>query len=423
MSESSGVNLAPTIRSLAVLSIPSVLIGAVSALVLFALDEVAGLLQHGEWVALPYSLGIDPDAPGWIFGVLSVTGLAVGLAVWLLPGHGGTDSATTELSAPPLRPLALPSLALVTVLALAGGVSLGPENPIIAINTGILVALLAKLWPRVPTALVVMITAAATLGAMFGTPVAAALVLTGMVGSSPQGGALWDRLFLPLVAAGAGSITTTILSHPVFSIHVGTYDHVEPIDLVSSIVIAAVATGIGILAAWVFPSVHRSFRLLRNPAIYVTAGGILLGVLGVIGGPITLFKGLAQMGELVVNRHDYDPGQLALIIVIKVIALVIAAAAGFRGGRIFPSVFIGAAIGILANAIVPGIPLPLAVASGILGVVLAVSRDGWVALFIAVVVTGSLTALPLLCVTILPIWLMVSRAPKMIVQTGGAPGA
>ena len=66
------------------------------------------------------------------------------------PGHGGPDSATTELIAPPLRLAVLPSLILVTVLALAGGVSLGPENPIIAINTGLLVALVARLWPAVP---------------------------------------------------------------------------------------------------------------------------------------------------------------------------------------------------------------------------------------------------------------------------------
>lgn len=63
--------------------------------------------------------------------------------------------------------------------------SLGPENPIIAINTALLVALVARLWPRVPTDLVVMLAAAATIGALFGTPVAAALVFTGVVAGFP----------------------------------------------------------------------------------------------------------------------------------------------------------------------------------------------------------------------------------------------
>ena len=69
--------------------------------------------------------------------MLSVLGLTVGLVVWLVPGHGGQDSATVELIAPAPTLGTLPSLTIVAVLSLAGGVSLGPEAPIIAINTGI----------------------------------------------------------------------------------------------------------------------------------------------------------------------------------------------------------------------------------------------------------------------------------------------
>jgi H+/Cl- antiporter ClcA len=412
---------APPLRTMLVLAIPSIVIGVVSALVLFALDEFSGLIEHGVWSSLPHTIGVDPDSPWWIFGVLSVTGLAVGLSLWLVPGHGGRDSATTELIAPPLPLVTLPSLILVTVLALAGGVSLGPENPIIAINTGLLVALLARFWPKVPRELVVMITAAATIGALFGTPVAAALVFTGVVGAQAKGGALWDRLFLPLVAAAAGAITMSLLAHPAFAINVGAYDSVAPIDLLSAVVIAAVAAAIGLLGATVFPSVHSAFRMLGNPVIYVTVGGILLGVLGAIGGPVTLFKGLSQMNDLVTHRHDYSSAQLAFIVVVKLVALVIAAAAGFRGGRIFPAVFIGSAVGVFANAVLPGIPLAVAVGAGVLGMVLAAGRDGWIALFIAVAVTGSIVVLPVLCIAILPVWLMVSRAPEMIVHTLGTP--
>jgi H+/Cl- antiporter ClcA len=305
---------------------------------------------------------------------------------------------------------------------LAGGVSLGPENPIIAINTGLLVAIVARLWKAVPTPLVIMITAAGTIGALFGTPVAAALVFTGVVGGIAGGGALWDKLFLPLVAAAAGSITMTLLARPTFAIPLPAYDSVQVGDLLSAAVIASVAALLGIGAAAVFPRVHGAFRLLRNPVFYVTVGGVLLGILGAIGGPITLFKGLEQTGELATNRADYSAGQLALIVVVKLVALVIAAAAGFRGGRIFPAVFIGTAVGVLANALVPGIPVALAIGAGVLGLVLAVSRDGWIALFIAAAVTGSFVVLPVLCIAILPTWLIVSRAPEMIVHPAAGDG-
>ena len=405
----------PSIRTLIALSVPSILVGIVSALILFALERVSDLIERGVWTSLPRAMGVDPSSAWWIFGVLTLTGLAVGLSLWLVPGHGGRDSATTELIAPPLPLGVLPSLILVTVLGLAGGVSLGPENPIIAINTGVLVALVARLWPKVPGDLVVIITAAATIGALFGTPVAAALVFTGVVAALPKGGALWDRLFLPLVAAGAGSITMSLLTRPVFALNVPPYDKIAPVDLLSAAVIASAGALIGLIAAVALKPVHHAFRLLRNPVLFVTAGGAILGVLGVIGGPITLFKGLSQMGQLVDERSQDTVAQLALIVAVKLVALIIAAAAGFRGGRVFPAVFVGAAVGVLANAMLPGIPLALAVAAGVLGVVLAIARDGWIALFIGVAVTGGVMVLPVLCIAILPAWLLVSRAPEMLV--------
>lgn len=416
MTDQADANGAPPIRTLARLAVPAAIVGVVSALVLWVLDELAAVLEDGVWTTLPKAIGVDPSSGWWIFGVLSLTGLAVGLVVWLVPGHGGPDTATTELIAPPLRIGLLPSLLLVTVLALAGGVSLGPENPIIAINSGLLVALFARLWPKIPTNLVVMITASGTIGALFGTPVAAALVFTGVVAALKTGGAVWDRLFLPLVAAAAGSITMTLLAHPSFVIPMPAYTNPTIVDVLSALVIGVIATLIGLVAVYAFPIAHRLFHSIGNPAIYITLGGVVLGVLGAIGGPITLFKGLAQMGELVTNRADYSVGQLAIIVAVKVVALVIAAAAGFRGGRIFPAVFIGAAIGVLANALIPSIPLPVAVASGVLGLTLAAARDGWIAIFIAADVTGSVTVLPLLCLVILPTWLMVSRAPLMLIR-------
>jgi H+/Cl- antiporter ClcA len=123
------------------------------------------------------------------------------------------------------------------------------------------------------------------------------------------------------------------------------------------------------------------------------------------------------MGELVNSRDEIPAPTLVVIVVVKVVALLVSAAAGFRGGRIFPAVFIGVAVGVLANALAPGIPLTVAVAGGVLGTVLAVSRDGWIAIFIAVAVTGGTTILPVLCLAVLPTWLLVSRGPELIVHS------
>ena len=44
--------------------------------------------------------------------------------------------------------------------------------------------------------------------------------------------------------------------------------------------------------------------------------------------------------------------------------------------------------------------------------VLVVARDGWLAIFLAVAIAGDIALLPVLCVIVLPAWLLVSRAPE-----------
>ena len=406
----------PPLRQVALMAVPALLVGVASALVLWLLNEAAGLLEGVLWTTIPGALGLPNDSRLWTFVMLTVIGAAVGLVVWKIPGHAGPDSATTELVSPPLPLKVIPGLALAVLISLAGGVSLGPENPIIAINVAISVALVGRLWPKVPPRLILMLAAAGTIGALFDTPVAAALIFTGMAAAIPGAASLWDKLFAPLVAAGAGAITMTLLGQQAMSFKVPPYTGPNAIDLLSATVIGCLAVLLGLAAAVALPTVHKFFHSMRNPLIYTTLGGVLLGLLGALGGRITLFKGLDQTGQLLATYTQYGFWTLLGFAVIKVVALVISAAAGFRGGRIFPSVFIGAAFGLAAHALVPSIPVGLAVGCGAFGTTLAIARDGWVALFIGVITSGSILIFPILCIVILPAWLMVSRAPLMLVE-------
>jgi H+/Cl- antiporter ClcA len=401
---------APTPAQLALLAIPAIVIGILSALVLRALDLGAGAMQHLAWTTLPEALGVPSDG-WWILVVLTATGFAVGLGLQLLPGHGGPDTATTELVSEPLPLRVLPGLVVVTALGLAGGVSLGPENPIIAVNVALAVAVLGRLMPRVGARLAMLMAGAGTIGALFGSPVAAALLFTGILAAVRGGGALWDKLFLPLASASSAALTMHLLGAPPLEFQIPLED-VEPIDLLWGVLIAIAAVIVGLAATFAFPWVHRAFHALRQPVLIATAGGLVLGLLGMIGGPITLFKGLDEMGELLENPDDYDAGALALIVVVKSVALLVAASAAFRGGRVFPAAFMGVAFGMLGHALFPDIPLALAVACGLIGILLVVTRDGWLALFLAVAVSGDISLLPWLCAIVLPAWLLVSRAPE-----------
>ena len=402
-------------RRLLVLSVPAIAVGIVAALVLWTVDVIASALEGVLWDTVPGALGVDPSG-WWTVLVLTVTGLAIGLVLTVAPGHGGPDSATTELTPPSLPLRALPGLAIVTILALAGGVSLGPENPVIAINATLIVALLARLLPQVPAQISMLLATSATIGALFDTPVAAALIFTGVVAAAKAGGSLWDRLFLPLAAAGAGAITMHLLGAPPFAFDLPAYPGPQAFDLLTGAAVAVGAVVVGLAALAAFPFVYRAFHAMRHPIIITTIGGFVLGLLGLLGGPITMFKGLEQMGELLQNPDDYDGGQLAVIAGIKTIALLVAASALFRGGRVFPATFIGVALGLLGHVLLPGMPLGLAVACGVLGMTLVVTRDGWVALFLAVAIGGDIALLPILSVIVLPAWLLVTGAPAFRIE-------
>lgn len=404
-----------TPRRLLAMAVPAIIVGVVSALILWTLEQAASLLGDVLWKSLPTALGVDPSG-WWIILVLTVTGLAVGLALQILPGHGGPDSVTTELMDAPLPLRTIPGLIVVTLLGLAGGVSLGPENPIIAINVAIIVAIFARVVPKVSPQVGMLLAGASTVGALFGTPVAAALLFTGILAALRSGGSLWDRLFLPVAAAGAAAATMHLLGAPPFAFDVPAMGPYQPIYLLWGALLACAVVLIGIAMLYVLPLFYRALHALRYPVLVAGVGGLLLGILGYIGGPITMFKGLTQMGELLKDPSAYDAGQLAMISGIKILALLVAACAMFRGGRIFPATFIGVALGLLANALFPGIPLALAVACGILGIVVVIARDGWLALFIAAAVAGDLTLLPMLCVIILPAWLLVSALPEFRIK-------
>jgi H+/Cl- antiporter ClcA len=232
---------------------------------------------------------------------------------------------------------------------------------------------------------------------------------------------MWDKLFAPLIAASTGAVVTILIGEGMALPTLPAYELAHWIDLVSALAISAAAAALGILAALALPPLHRLLHSLRHPVLYLGAGGLLLGVLGAIGGTVTLFKGADQSAQLVQDAPTMSVGQLALVTIVKIAALLVAAAASFRGGRIFPSMFIGVALGLLIAAIIPGIPETLAVAAATLGFVLAVSRSGWLALFIAAAVAGSTTILGIMCLAILPAWLIVTRGPRMIVTDANEP--
>ena len=406
--------LHPRARTMLLLSLPAVAIGIASSLILIVVMKIASALQNLLWQRLPGTLGIAQDSPLWIIGVLTLTGIAVGLVIRFSQGHAGPDPACEPLIGAPVPPSALPGLIVALILGLAGGVSLGPEHPIMTVNIALAVAIGARLLPRVNRMEWTILASAGTIGALFGTPVAAALIFSQTLNGSSEV-PLWDRLFAPLMAAAAGALTTGLFFHPHFSLPIAHYGKMEMTDILSGAIVAAIAIAAGMVAVWCLPRLHAMMHQMKNPVLVLGIGGFILGILGVMGGPVSLFKGLDEMQQMVANQV-FSTSDYFLLAVIKLAALVVAAASGFRGGRIFPAVFVGVALGLMLHEHVPAVPAAITVSCAILGIVLVVTRDGWLSLFMAAVVVPNTTLLPLLCIVMLPAWLLLAGKPMMMVN-------
>ncbi|MFI6486661.1 ion channel protein [Streptomyces sp. NPDC050564] len=408
-------------RSLLPLILPALVIGVGASLLYIGVSDLAEKLQGVLWGNLPDALGIGRYSVFWMLVVLTATGVLVGLVVWKAPGHAGPDPATLGLAAAPMPPVVLPGLLVATALMLAGGPSLGPENPIIATNVALAFWLGRRFAPRMPGGLWPALAEAATIGALFGTPVAAALLISEALAGRQLKGQLWDNLFGPLTAAAAGAITTTLVAHPTFDLGLPAFEGPHWRDVLSALVVASAAAVLGMIAVYAFPYVHGAFSRLGHPMVALPVGGLVLGLLGALGGYLTLFKGLDEVATLAHNPDGWSAGQFATMAVVKLTALLVAASCGFRGGRIFPSVFIGSAFGLCAHALVPAVHPAIGVAAGVLGMLLAITRQGWVSLFTAAVLVATPSIITLLCIASLPAWLLVTGRPQMQLHDDGSP--
>jgi H+/Cl- antiporter ClcA len=100
-----------------------------------------------------------------------------------------------------------------------------------------------------------------------------------------------------------------------------------------------------------------------------------------------LFSGQDALPGLVADAADYSLGVLIMLIACKALAYGVSLSA-FRGGPVFPSMFIGAAIGIAASGL-PGVDLAPAIGMGIGAMCTAMLRLPLTSTLLAVLLLGA----------------------------------
>ena len=123
-------------------------------------------------------------------------------------------------------------------------------------------------------------------------------------------------------------------------------------------------TAIRRLALLLRPYVERRL-LLATPLVGLAIGALAMVYAQVSGHSFSdvLFSGQDAMGPLISQSAGYPAGALALLVACKGLAYG-ASMSAFRGGPVFPAMFLGAAGGIALSHL-PGLPLVAGVAMGI----------------------------------------------------------
>jgi H+/Cl- antiporter ClcA len=344
-----------TARSYLRLVILGALVGIPAALVAALFLALVHDAEHWLWHDLPDALG--HSKPPWylVVSLPAVGGLIVALVRLLLPGDGGHRPLQGLAMGPtPLRNG--PGIALAGFATLCFGAVLGPEAPLIALGSviGMTMTLFYRANQQEATVLATAGSFSA-ISALFGGPLVGGMLM--VEGGLAMGTALLPVILPGFVAAAVGylifvgfgdwgGLHAQSLVVPDLPPYTGT--HLG--DLL-------VAVSVGVLGALVVVAARRGAAVLDRRRdrgqipVLLVGGGLAVGLLAQTADWLgansqdVLFSGQASVPGLVTS----DSTKIVLILfVAKTIAYAVSLGAGFRGGPVFPAIFLAIALATFA---------------------------------------------------------------------------
>ena len=398
---------------LVLLALAAIIGVAVSAAAYFFLALVSRL-QRWVFTDLPAGLGFHGQPLWWPVPPLVLAGVLVSLTIRYLPGTGGhspADGFTPGGRAP--APIELPGVLLAALASLSLGVVLGPEAPLIALGGGLGVCAVRLVRRDAPAEAQTVIAAAgsfAAISTLLGSPILGAFLL---LEASGLGGAMLELVLVPgLLAAGLGSLIFVGLRSwtglGTFSLAIPHLPAAVRPDLAQfgwalaiGPLAAALGGGIRWLALAIRPAVERRIVLL-TPVVGLSVAGLAVAFAAATGkgSSLVLFSGQSALGPFITHAARYTSGVLVLLIACKALAYG-ASLSGFRGGPVFPSMFLGAAGG-MALSHLAGLPLIAGVAMGIGAMCTVMLRLPFTSVLLATLLLAAdgLTVMPLVIVAV-----------------------
>ncbi|WP_344440014.1 chloride channel protein [Kitasatospora nipponensis] len=398
--------------------------------------QLVDKFQHAVYTDLPQGLGFRSTPTWWPLPLLAVAGVLVALTVQYLPGNGGHQPAEgLKTHGGTATGRELPGILIAALLSLGLGAVIGPEAPLISLGGGLALYAFRLLKPDADARTQAVVAASgsfAAISALLGSPLLGAFLL---MEASGLGGPMLGIVLLPgLLASGVGSLIFTGLgSFTGVSAGSLVIPSLPPVDrpdiaqfgwaLAIGVAAALLGTAIHRLALGLQPRVNRR-RLLMTPLMGLVTAGVAIAYVEGTGHPLTdvLFSGQSDLPQLLLHAGDYTAGALTLLVACKGIGYVVCLAA-FRGGPIFPALFVGAAGGIAVSHL-PGLPFVTGAAMGMGALVVAMLRLPMTSVLLATLLLGAdgVTVMPLVIVAVVVCHVTASRLNRPAPVPAPTPG-
>jgi H+/Cl- antiporter ClcA len=412
------------------LLIVAALIGVPVSMFAYGFLTLVSKLQHWVYASLPADLGLGSAPAWWPFPLLAFAGLLVALTIRYLPGTGGHSPADGFKAGGVAPAIELPGIFLAALVTLGFGAVLGPEAPLIALGGGLAAWAISRARGEGADRAKVVIASAgsfAAIATLLGSPLTGAFLLMEAAG---LGGATLELVLVPgLLAAGVGALVFTGLGHWTglgpFSLSIPGLPHFTrptPAEIGYALLVglAVAVAGVAIRrAAVALRALVQPRMLIATPlaGLAVAAAAVLFGQVSGKGARYVLFSGQSEVGPFVAKHASFTLGALLLLLLCKAAAYSISLSS-FRGGPIFPAIFVGTVAG-AALSYLPGLPLVAAMGMGIGGMVAAMLRLPMTAVLLATLMlaTDGIPVMPLVIVAVVTAYVTaawldpVARAP------------
>jgi len=398
------------------------LVGAPIAFVAYFYLRFVSQAQTYVFTTLPKELGFSGTPAWWPILPLALGGLLVALALELLPGTGGHKPAEGFKAGGGNDPINLPGIIAASLATLCFGAVLGPEAPLIAIGGGLGILALHFVKKDAPPMAAVVIGGAgsfAAIATLLGSPLTAAFLLMEAIG---VGGPLLGVLLVPgLLAAGVGALIFVGLDawtgFGTFSLsisHIPSFGSPTVGEFCWAIVIGVAAALIGTVikrGALLLQPIVEKKKVLLTPLVGIAVALFVILFTQVTGkaSSYVLFSGQSALPTLIHHAALFSAGALVLLVLCKAAAYSLSLSS-FRGGPVFPGLFIGATLGI-AFSHLPGLPMVAGAGIGIGAMTVAMLGLPLVSVLLAALVLSAdgVQLVPLIIVAVVVSYVLSAR--------------